>query len=549
MPVDVASQLLIDDILQLYADAQHNLLDETIRVAADPSLRSATYRQRLAGMARAIDEAMADLDAAAQGWTGRSLPQVYALGAERAAAQAGERFNWTQVHREAVQVLAQDTYQDLLTATRYVRRDTKAFIRYAAREHARTVLLEGKTATQAGRQLAQRLQSRGIAAVTYRNGARHGLRDYSDTVIRTKSAMAYNGGAINVGRENGIEWVQVSDGAGCGWEAHGSVDLANGSVRTLAEAEEHPIAHPRCARSFSMLPVRTRAEAEAVARGDYSALQPARTPAPTAGGGGHDRRIAQRQQRLEARQARVASRTAVQTRPQVGVSARTVISEMPGPRSAVGEGARHTFDQIDKVHRIPDGLAPVPIKNSSSTSYFGQYSYTRGRLGRPDAIRIRTKGDHISGTTAHEFGHYIDHQGNLVGQLEKMAERSPGDWAGVFGSSPVGRQDPLMQAFFDAVEDTPTWKALAEEAAGPRARLNGASYYVQRNEVWARSYHQWIATRSGDRRMLDEIQAIRIRRADPNRRITGLSQWEDDEFGPVADALDAIFRAKGLLVE
>jgi hypothetical protein len=299
--LDPAAEELVEDLLDLYRNAQANI-DELIRSASDLTVRGRAYRSRLTGLSRAITETMADLDAAARGWTARSLPEVYALGAERAATEVGEQFSWNQIHREAVQQLATETFDDLLAATRYVRRDTKAFIRIAAREHAAAVLLEGKTATQAGRDLARRLEERGIRAVTYKNGARHTLQDYADTAIRTRAAMAQNGGSLNVGREHGIEFVQVSDGADCGWEAHGSTDLANGSVRTLAEAQEYPISHPRCARSFAMLPVATRAEAEAVASGDYSAVD---AYSPTTGGSGHDRRLAQRAARLDARAAKV----------------------------------------------------------------------------------------------------------------------------------------------------------------------------------------------------------------------------------------------------
>lgn len=304
MPLDPAAEQLVEDLLDLYRQAQANI-DELITTASDLTVRGQAYRSRLTGMSRAITETMADLDAAARGWTSRALPEVYALGADGAARDVGERFNWTQIHREAVQQLASETFDDLLAATRYVRRDTKTFIRIAAREHAAAVLLEGKTATQAGRELARRLQDRGIRAVTYKNGARHTLADYADTITRTRSALAFNGGQLNIATEFGVEWVQVSDGAGCGWAAHGDTDLANGSVRSREEAAANPIAHPRCARSFALLPVRTKEQAQRIAAGDYSDLKPVPSPAPVAAGGGHARRLDQRQARLDARASKL----------------------------------------------------------------------------------------------------------------------------------------------------------------------------------------------------------------------------------------------------
>ncbi len=309
VPLAPAAEALVDELLDLYRTAQANI-DDLIAASSDLTIRGQTYRSRLTGMSRAITDTMADLDAAARGWTARSLPQVYQLGAQQAAVDIGERFNWTQIHREAVQVLAADTYDDLLAATRYVRQDTKAFIRIAAREHAAAVLLEGQTATQAGRRLASKLGDRGIAAVTYRNGARHTLRDYSSTVVRTQTALSQNKGTTNVARENGIKYMACFDGPSCGLTAHDDPDLANGSVRTLEEAEAWPIAHPRCARSWAALPTEDRAQAERLAAGDYSDVP---SNPPTAGGSGHDRRLSQRQNRLDNRRAKLTARSTAVT--------------------------------------------------------------------------------------------------------------------------------------------------------------------------------------------------------------------------------------------
>lgn len=301
VPLAPAAEALVEDLLDLYRAAQTNI-DDLIAAASDTSVRGRAYRSRLTGLSRAITETMADLDAAARGWTARSLPEVYALGAEGAARDIGERFNWTQIHREAVQQLATETFDDLLSATRYVRRDTKAFIRIAAREHTAAVFLEGKTATQAGRELARKLEQKGISAVTYKNGARHSIADYSDTILRSRSALSANLGTTNVAREHGIKYMICFDGPSCGLTSHEDPDLANGSVRTLAEAESYPTAHPRCARSWSPAPTETRQEAEAIASGDFSAVS---SPPPTSGGSGHDRKLAQRQARLDARAAKV----------------------------------------------------------------------------------------------------------------------------------------------------------------------------------------------------------------------------------------------------
>ena len=48
--------------------------------------------------------------------------------------------------------------------------------------------------------------------------------------------------------------VEVFDGFDCGWTGHRDPDKANRSVRTVEEAAEWPISHPRCRRGFGPRP-------------------------------------------------------------------------------------------------------------------------------------------------------------------------------------------------------------------------------------------------------------------------------------------------------
>jgi len=48
----------------------------------------------------------------------------------------------------------------------------------------------------------------------------------------------------------GVTQVEVIDGDDCGWEEHDSGDLADGTTRTMNEAEANPISHPNCRRVF-----------------------------------------------------------------------------------------------------------------------------------------------------------------------------------------------------------------------------------------------------------------------------------------------------------
>lgn len=111
------------------------------------------------------------------------------------------------------------------------------------------------TGKQAAKTLADKLAEQyGLTHVVYRNGARVPVRVWAEAATLTKSAVAYNAETLNRAREAGVRHVGVVDGADCGWTSHQDPDKATGTVRSVEEAAEWPISHPRCRRSFGPRP-------------------------------------------------------------------------------------------------------------------------------------------------------------------------------------------------------------------------------------------------------------------------------------------------------
>lgn len=84
----------------------------------------------------------------------------------------------------------------------------------------------------------------------------------AEMIARSELALATNAGTFGTYEHSGITYVRVHDGAGCGWLHHSDPDLADRSIRTLAEAREHPISHPNCVRAFSSWQPESVAKAE-----------------------------------------------------------------------------------------------------------------------------------------------------------------------------------------------------------------------------------------------------------------------------------------------
>ncbi|MBP5905810.1 hypothetical protein F3K40_08520 [Streptomyces sp. LBUM 1478] len=198
------------------------------------------------------------VDQEARQFVQRQLPHLYAVGAQAAADALDATFTWTTFHRDALQSLASDSYADFLRRSQEAERMANQFYR-AAREAARRevpLLAAGNmTAKQAAKNLAVRLAAEHkLTHVVYRNGARVPVRAWAEAATLAKSAVAYNAGTLNRSRQAGVTMVEVFDGVDCGWTTHQDPDKANRTVRTVEEAAEWPISHPRCRRGFGPRP-------------------------------------------------------------------------------------------------------------------------------------------------------------------------------------------------------------------------------------------------------------------------------------------------------
>jgi hypothetical protein len=127
--------------------------------------------------------------------------------------------------------------------------------RAAARIEVPLLAAGNTTDRQAAKALADRLAAEHrLTYVIYRNGARVPIRAWAEAATLAKSAVAYNAGTLNRTAEAGVRHVQVFDGFDCGWLAHTDLDKANGTIRTVEEAAQAPISHPRCSRAFGPRP-------------------------------------------------------------------------------------------------------------------------------------------------------------------------------------------------------------------------------------------------------------------------------------------------------
>jgi hypothetical protein len=206
----------------------------------------------------------------------------------------------------------------------------------------------------------------------------------------------------------------------------------------------------------------------------------------------------------------------------------------------IGRAVKTVMDAIDKVHG--DGTLPrIPLYKELQDAYLGSLSVNSD--GTVRNMRINADGDHVHLTIAHETGHFLDYAGIPRTKPTFAEER---DW----------RNEALFDDFFEAIENSESIKTLRERknqtvvhVEGP-AWLNNytidqglVDYLLQDNEIWARSYAQWIAYRSGQDDMLAQIEYELSR----TRQKVYAAQWNEADFRVIGQAMDAIFRGLGWL--
>jgi len=251
-PAETARQIA-DDLARSWA----RIMEEQARLLEQwPGQAKPVRLERL----RAMEVHVTDLMAAAQQTLDSKVPgmlaEAYEVGAWGAALQTGAAAAFSAIDLDAITVLARDTMDDLLAGTRGVTASTRSLVQTMSRDRILNATYAGMTAEQAGVRLAADLQGEGIYSILY-NGTpprRVALPTYTDMVVRTKTAVAYQEGGFQQGKQLGIEWWEIMDGPDCGLSFHDDPTLADGMIVRTADAEKFPISHPNCVRVTSPRP-------------------------------------------------------------------------------------------------------------------------------------------------------------------------------------------------------------------------------------------------------------------------------------------------------
>jgi hypothetical protein len=194
----------------------------------------------------------------------------------------------------------------------------------------------------------------------------------------------------------------------------------------------------------------------------------------------------------------------------------TLSSRFRLPKNGAGQSPEviNALKIMDGIHKI-DSVPMISIKSSVSKTSAGSYT---SMGNNPVNISISSASTHPELTLFHEIGHFLDHQAfGVVGEWSSKSSSLFADWR-------------------RAVDDSQATKNIVAMGS-----VKHASYYLSRDEQWARSYAQYIATKSGDASLIDKLGKI----TSSSNAIYRNSQWEADDFLSILTAIDELFKKIG----
>jgi hypothetical protein len=208
---------------------------------------------------------------------------------------------------------------------------------------------------------------------------------------------------------------------------------------------------------------------------------------------------------------------------------------------AANEGINHALTSIGKVHSVPKDLHTVPIKVVGGLEGANGMYTLWSPFGPNNKIMVSKWASGPAATTAHEYGHFLDHHlfGNGQPSLRGMATVK---WA--LQEPPGAKHEiaPLMNALYRSQAGRSLLKKHEENERNQDHRhLEASQYLLMPPEMFARAYNQYIGLRASPQ-IARETQQFQ----ESWGRHGYQAQWTDEDFAPIAREFDRLFERRGL---
>lgn len=202
----------VQQLIDIYQKAQANL----IKVIAQKEAKgNVTWYQK--SLLKQIDLELKKLDKQAKMWAGTAIKKSYQEGLDATNTDLKEMNinvsgpeSFSKLHTKAVELMAENAFDDLHNANNFVGRQIKDAIRKAGIDAVTQKIAQGSTVRQCKKNLIDALINEGINGIKDKRGRMISLEAYASTVARSTTAEATNKATLNQLTELGYDLVKMT---------------------------------------------------------------------------------------------------------------------------------------------------------------------------------------------------------------------------------------------------------------------------------------------------------------------------------------------------
>ena len=243
----------IQTLVNLYRQGFINILNTLFQKEAKGHV-TVFYKDQL----KNILEILAQLDVESAKWIQQVIPQIYQENytqvlsfINKMGMQRKIKPNFAQIHQRAIDVIAQNMFDNLRQATQYAGRRIQDEFRQAGIDTMGEKYTEGLTWRDTAKRLQDRLLTQGLTGFKDKLGREWRLDSYAQMVARTTSREVATVATLNTCQEADIDLVQISSH----WPTceicaplQGKVFSISGKDDRYPKLEEEytPPIHPNC---------------------------------------------------------------------------------------------------------------------------------------------------------------------------------------------------------------------------------------------------------------------------------------------------------------
>lgn len=209
-----------------------------------------TPRGGHAPLLRRLDRVFRRRETVMNDWVDDRLERLFAAGAISSSEALSTRYRASALLRRALEAIKAATFEEVAGSTTFMSADARRYIRQIAKLQTELHVGRGLSIPESAKIIRARMRGGGIRAFIDASGRAWRLETYSEMLIRTRSAEAYNRASILRARELGVEVFEVFDGV----EDDDACREANGMIVSAEWAAENELEHPNCRRAFGPLP-------------------------------------------------------------------------------------------------------------------------------------------------------------------------------------------------------------------------------------------------------------------------------------------------------